>query len=151
MNAAIDYQLREEQGMLNIYEVVGGGRNLRWGKVISKKARPLDSIVLDGGICEKVIEDIERFEDSAEWYHSKGIPYRRGYLLHGPPGTGKTSFIQTIAGELKFNLCYLNISSPKITSDDILNRLLLSAPIRSIILIEDIDAIFVQRGSVISE
>ena len=51
MNAAIDYQLREEQGMLNIYEVVGGGRNLRWGKVISKKARPLDSIVLDGGIC----------------------------------------------------------------------------------------------------
>jgi hypothetical protein len=65
MNAAIDYQLREDQDMLNIYEVVGGSRNLRWGKVMSKKARPLNSIVLDGGICEKVVQDIERFEDSA--------------------------------------------------------------------------------------
>ena len=65
MNAAIDYQLREDQDMLNIYEVVGGSRNLRWRKVMSKKARPLNSIVLDGGICEKVVQDIERFEDSA--------------------------------------------------------------------------------------
>ena len=65
MNAAIDYQLREDQDMLNIYEVVGGSRNLRWHKVMSKKARPLNSIVLDGGICEKVVQDIERFEDSA--------------------------------------------------------------------------------------
>ena len=72
-------------------------------------------------------------------------------MLYGPPDTGKTSFIQAIAGELNFNLCYLNISSPKITSDDILNRLLMSAPIRSIILLEDIDAIFVQRGVVLSE
>jgi mitochondrial chaperone BCS1 len=100
MNAAIDYQVREDQGMLNIYEVVGGPRHLRWGKVMSKKARPLNSVVLDGGICEKVVEDIEKFEDSAEWYHRLGIPYRRGYLLYGPPGTGKTSFIQAIAGEL---------------------------------------------------
>lgn len=65
MNAAIDYQLREDQDMLNIYEAVGGSRNLRWRKVMSKKARPLNSIVLDGGICEKVVQDIERFEDSA--------------------------------------------------------------------------------------
>ena len=65
MNAAIDYQLREDQDMLNIYEIVGGSRNLRWRKVMSKKARPLNSIVLDGGVCEKVVQDIERFEDSA--------------------------------------------------------------------------------------
>jgi chaperone BCS1 len=47
---------------------------------------------LDSDIAEKVIEDMKHFMNSAEWYQSKGVPYRRGYLLYGPPGTGKTSF-----------------------------------------------------------
>ena len=72
---------------------------------------------------------------------SKGVPYRRGYLLFGPPGTGKTSFVQAISGALRLNLCYLNLSSGEI-SDDVLNRLLSEAPERSIILLEDVDAMF---------
>ena len=75
---------------------------------------------------------------------SKGAPYRRGYLLYGPPGTGKTSFVQAIAGAMKLNLCYLNLSSDEI-NDDSLNRLLCEAPERSIILLEDVDAMFTQR------
>jgi len=43
-------------------------------------------------------EDIQRFHDSAEWYANKGVPYRRGYLLYGPPGTGETSFTEVVAG-----------------------------------------------------
>lgn len=77
----------------------------------------------------------------------KGVPYRRGYLLHGPPGTGKTSFTQAIAGALKLNICYLNLSSGRM-DDDGLNRALNNAPSQSIILLEDIDAIFVSRESV---
>lgn len=77
---------------------------------------------------------------------SKGVPYRRGYLLFGPPGTGKTSFVQAISGALRLNLCYLNLSSGDIT-DDMLNRLLSEAPERSIILLEDVDAMFQDRSS----
>lgn len=73
-----------------------------------------------------------------------GIPYRRGYLLYGPPGSGKTSFIQALAGELEYNICILNLSERGLTNDR-LNHLLTNLPERSIILLEDIDAAFAKR------
>ena len=72
------------------------------------------------------------------------MPYRRGYMLYGPPGTGKTSFTQAIAGAMGMNVCYLNLSGNKL-DDDELNRSLNQAPMNSIILLEDIDGIFVNR------
>lgn len=76
--------------------------------------------------------------------YSSGIPYRRGYLLHGPPGCGKSSFITALAGELEFGICVLNLSERGLT-DDRLNHLLSVAPQQSIILLEDVDAAFVSR------
>jgi mitochondrial chaperone BCS1 len=73
-----------------------------------------------------------------------GIPYRRGYLLHGPPGSGKTSFIQALAGSLGYDICLLNLSERGL-ADDKLNHLLSNAPERSFILIEDVDAAFNKR------
>ncbi|KAL4719630.1 hypothetical protein ACJJTC_008997 [Scirpophaga incertulas] len=69
---------------------------------------------------------------------------RRGYLLHGPPGCGKSSFIMALAGELEYNICVLNLSERGLT-DDRLNHLLSVAPQQSIILLEDIDAAFLSR------
>lgn len=75
---------------------------------------------------------------------SLGIPYRRGYLLHGPPGSGKTSYIQALAGSLSYDICLLNLSERGLT-DDKLFHLLSNAPERSFVLIEDIDAAFNKR------
>ena len=75
---------------------------------------------------------------------TKGIPYRRGYLLHGPPGSGKSSFIQALAGSLSYDICVLNLSERGLT-DDKLNYLMSNAPERSFILIEDVDAAFNKR------
>lgn len=66
------------------------------------------------------------------------------YLLHGPPGCGKSSYITALAGELGFSICLLNLSERGL-SDDRLNYLLNVVPERSIILLEDIDAAFVSR------
>lgn len=74
-----------------------------------------------------------------------GIPYRRGYLLHGPPGSGKTSFIQALAGSLSYDICLLNLSERGL-ADDKLNHLLSNAPERSFVLIEDVDAAFNKRA-----
>ncbi|KAM7427693.1 mitochondrial chaperone [Porites harrisoni] len=73
-----------------------------------------------------------------------GIPYRRGYLLFGPPGCGKSSFIQALAGELDYSICVMNLSDRSL-SDDRLIHLMSCAPQQSIVLLEDIDAAFVKR------
>jgi len=77
-------------------------------------------------------------------YRERGIPYRRGYLLHGPPGCGKSSFIMALAGELHFSICVLNLANRGM-SDDRLQHRLADAPENSIILLEDVDAAFGNR------
>jgi chaperone BCS1 len=48
---------------------------------------------------------------------------------------------------MKLNICYLNLSGGRM-NDDSLNRALNDAPSNSIILLEDVDAIFVGREAV---
>lgn len=109
-----------------------------------KQRRPVSSVVLDTGVSELILKDVKDFQASQNWYRERGIPYRRGYLLHGPPGCGKTSFITALAGELEYSICVLNLSDRSM-SDDRLQHRLADAPENSIILLEDIDAAFVSR------
>lgn len=109
-----------------------------------RKKRMLESVILDDGIASSIVKDVKDFLISGDWYHTRGIPYRRGYLLYGPPGSGKTSFIQALAGELDYNICILNLSENNLT-DDRLNHLMNHIPDRSILLLEDIDAAFNKR------
>jgi chaperone BCS1 len=142
---AIDYSQEKESNQLKIYQTHRWGD--MWEECQQKRPRELGSVILDDTRAEDVVNDIKRFLQSGDWYVNKGVPYRRGYLLYGPPGTGKTSFTQAVASALNLNICYLNLEGGRI-DDDSLNILLNNAPLRSIILLEDVDAIFVERTSV---
>ncbi|TFK42421.1 BCS1 N terminal-domain-containing protein [Crucibulum laeve] len=109
-----------------------------------RRKRPLQSVVLEPGKAETIENDIKAFLERRQWYADRGIPYRRGYLLYGPPGSGKTSFIQALAGSLSYDICLLNLSERGL-GDDKLNHLLSNAPERSFVLIEDVDAAFNKR------
>merc|ERR1719334_777240 len=129
------------QGKTVMYTVIG----TEW-KTFGhpRQRRPLNSVVLDRGLSETIVDDVKDFIDSVNWYRDRGIPYRRGYLLHGPPGCGKTSFIFALAGELQYSICVLNLSDRSMSDDRLAHRLA-DAPENSIILLEDIDAAFVSR------
>ncbi|KAG5805475.1 hypothetical protein H9Q74_008458 [Fusarium xylarioides] len=71
------------------------------------------------------------------WYAKRSIPYRRGYLLFGPPGTGKSSFSLSIAGELDLDIYVISIPS---VNDQTLKDLFDGLPDRCVVLLEDIDA-----------
>ncbi|CAG8647507.1 BCS1 N terminal-domain-containing protein [Gigaspora rosea] len=141
LREAQELALAQQEGKTVIYTSWGP----EWRPFgLPRKRRSLDSVILDQGIKERIVKDVKDFINNGNWYNERGIPYRRGYLLYGPPGSGKSSFIQALAGELEYNICILNLSEIGLT-DDRLNHLLSNAPERSIMLLEDIDAAFTQK------
>ncbi len=107
--------LREQTGKTLIYNAMTG---VEWGlSGWPKDKRPFGSVVLDKGVAERIRDDCLEFLQSAKWYHDRGIPYRRGYLLHGPPGCGKTSFITALAASIEHDIAILNLSDRGLTDD----------------------------------
>ncbi|KAL1918657.1 uncharacterized protein VTP21DRAFT_2679 [Calcarisporiella thermophila] len=143
LTEAKEFALRQQEGKTVIYTSWGP----EWRPFgLPRRRRQLESVILDRGIKERIVRDVRRFLQNGKWYNDRGIPYRRGYLLYGPPGSGKSSFIQALAGELEYNICLLNLSERGLT-DDRLNHLLAVVPERSILLLEDVDAAFHKRSS----
>ncbi|CAE6427779.1 unnamed protein product [Rhizoctonia solani] len=112
-----------------------------WHRSASRAKRPMQSIVLDPMIKDRILEDAKDFMTSENWYSERGIPFRRGYLLHGAPGSGKTSLIHALAGELKLDVYVISLSRRGF-DDARLHEMISDLPPRAIALIEDIDASF---------
>eukprot|EP00095_Tigriopus_kingsejongensis_P002343 maker-scaffold868_size86715-snap-gene-0.30 protein:Tk02343 transcript:maker-scaffold868_size86715-snap-gene-0.30-mRNA-1 annotation:"mitochondrial chaperone bcs1" len=135
--------LKEYEGKTLTY-TCGNGDWRQFGEAKSKRC--LKSVILEDNVCEHMVEDLTEFLQSSDWYKDRGIPYRRGYLLYGPPGCGKTSFIFALAGHFDHSLCVLNLSDSNL-SDERLAQRLAEIPQDSVVLLEDIDAAFVSRIS----
>ena len=98
--------LQKMEGKTIMYTAMGS----EWRQFgYPRKRRPIDSVILDQGTAESILTDVREFISNPQWYMDRGryhilnllsipvlfsgIPYRRGYLLHGPPGCGKSSFM----------------------------------------------------------
>ena len=111
-----------------------------WVRCMARAPRPLSTVVLDATQKQAFVNDIKEYlhPRTRRWYSNRGIPYRRGYLLHGPPGTGKTSLSFAAAGLLGLEMYLLNLSSKTLTEDDLMG-LFHGLPRRCIVLLEDVD------------
>ncbi|MCJ1258651.1 hypothetical protein MMC24_006484 [Lignoscripta atroalba] len=121
-------------------EMRSRGRN-PWTKVATRPSRPMDTVVLDPDQKQRVLSDINEYLHPAtpRWYANRGIPYRRGYLFHGPPGTGKTSLSFAIAGVFGLDIYCISLLEPTLTEED-LGLLFNNLPRRCVVLLEDIDS-----------
>ncbi|GIK05443.1 hypothetical protein Aspvir_009553 [Aspergillus viridinutans] len=99
---------------------------------------------MDNEVKDDILRDVDEFldQDMQDWYAERGIPYKRGYLLFGPPGTGKSSFSLSLAGKHELDIYTLQLSN---ISDTTLMRLFAELPPRCIVLLEDVDTSGVGR------
>ena len=116
-----------------------GGARPEWVDAGRRPARPVASVVLKGDAARAIVDDARAFLRLERWYAERGIPYRRGYLLHGAPGSGKTSLVRAVAGELRLPVYQLPLSGAGV-DDEAFHRLLRGTARRSVVLLEDVDA-----------
>ncbi|KAL1693228.1 P-loop containing nucleoside triphosphate hydrolase protein [Schizophyllum commune] len=109
-----------------------------WTLDRTRPKRPLRTVVLERGIKESIVDDVGDFLASEKWYGDRGIPFRRGYLLHGPPGNGKSSLIYALASHYALDVYTISLSAPGMT-DESLGALIGGVPSRCILLLKDLD------------
>lgn len=142
LEARVEFS-QKEKGKTVIYR--GSKRafdnEFTWMRSISRPARPLSTVLLEGEEKHAFLQDVQQYLHPAtmRWYSDRGIPYRRGYLFYGPPGTGKSSLAFAAAGFLGLNVYILNLNSQQLT-EDALAQLFQDLPRRCLVLLEDIDS-----------
>ena len=89
-----------------------------WDLKRGNRARSKETLFIEEGQYSKLLKKIKNFNEqkTRDIYERLNIPYKLNILLHGPPGCGKTSFIEIIASELKRDIRFMQIT-PKITDE----------------------------------
>jgi chaperone BCS1 len=118
-----------------------------WDQVEGYSPRLLDSVILQTGEKEHLVQDIENFRKSKRRYARLGVPYHRGYLFYGPPGTGKTSLVSALAGN--FGLAIYAVNLAVFNDQSLMNAVNQVSP-NSVLLFEDIDCINSSKARVSS-
>lgn len=117
-----------------------------WTLLSKSPKRPLSTVYLKENILDDLVSKTKKFfsDETRDIYLSFGIPYKSVQLIHGPPGTGKTSLIKSIASDLDCDLYILPISKDMLDTNliDAFSYISDNEEKERIIVIEDIDTLF---------
>lgn len=119
----------------------------RWEEMDRIKKRKLESIFLPTSIKQDIIDDLSNFYDERykERYNELGIVHSKVYMFHGPPGTGKTSLVHSLASF--FNMQIALICMDNHMTDKSLKKLFERLPSKTVLLFEDVDCLFHDRDT----
>ncbi|KAI1811396.1 P-loop containing nucleoside triphosphate hydrolase protein [Poronia punctata] len=120
---------------------------MTWQPKARKPIRRVETVHFDDDVKQALLSDIRKYLDpnTKRLYQSRSMPYRRGYLFFGPPGTGKSSLSCALAGE--FGLDLYEVKIPCVSTDQDLEQMFQEIPPQCIVLLEDVDAIWTDRDS----
>jgi DNA replication protein DnaC len=109
----------------------------------------LDSLILASNLKQAIVDDARKFFSSQERYRKFNVPWKRGVILIGPPGNGKTHMIQGLINELKLTCLYVKSLVACYNNEHASIRLVFdeareSAP--CILVLEDIDTLIDERN-----
>lgn len=109
----------------------------------SIRASTFEGLVLEPQLGHALLRDFERFFAARELYRSMGVPWKRGALLLGPPGNGKTHAIKALVNHLEKPCLYVrsfqSSEGPQMGVSHVFARARRIAPV--ILVLEDLDAL----------
>lgn len=97
-----------------------------------------------------LIAEVKRWRRSRDVYAEVGIPWKRGWLLHGPGGTGKSAIASAFAHDLDMPIFIFNLG--ELSNMEFMEewrKMLTHVP--CIALIEDIDNVFQGRKNIVED
>src|SRR5206468_1150874 len=109
-----------------------------WRTMSKRRVRSVESVILRAGVMERLVREVTKFRGSEQTYVDRGIPYRLGVLLMGPPGGGKSSTVAALASHFGMDIAIFNPNTSGV-SDDELCVLFADLPKNTLLLIEDVD------------
>lgn len=108
-----------------------------WDEYATIDRREMKTVIVEETMKSEILDTIAKFRSSKDWYTERGLPWKLTVVLHGVPGTGKTSLIKAIASHFNMNVCRINLNQ---MTDDSLEDALSKIPRNSILAIEDFDS-----------
>lgn len=100
---------------------------------------------METDLKNRVKSDLESFLKGKQYYHRLGRLWKRSFLLYGPSGTGKSSFLAAMANFLSYDVYDIDLS--RISTDSDLKSNLLQTTPKSIIVVEDLDRYLTEKSS----
>ncbi|XP_072958633.1 AAA-ATPase ASD, mitochondrial-like [Typha angustifolia] len=114
-----------------------GYKKSTWSHVVFEHPSTFDTLAMHPDRKKDLIDDLTAFRNGKDYYAKIGKAWKRGYLLFGPPGTGKSTMIAAIANFLDYDVYDLELTSVKNNTE--LRKLFIDTTGKSIIVVEDID------------
>ncbi|XP_044401892.1 AAA-ATPase At3g28610-like [Triticum aestivum] len=108
-----------------------------WSYIDFNHPTTFQTLAMDPAKKQMIMDDLDDFRNSKDYYRRIGKAWKRGYLLYGPPGTGKSTMIAAMANYLNYDIYDIELTTLSTNSD--LRKLFIETTGKSIIVIEDID------------
>lgn len=115
-----------------------------WDLLCKQPKRAINTVFIKKR--QDVIDDLDDFMQSEKDYLTFGHPFKRNYLFYGPPGNGKTSFINAIASKYNFQVYMISFSNA--ITDEVFKKLVSTIPRNGMLVMEDIDALFDDKKNI---